>query len=62
MIDFNQVEVTAIEGIDFADYPDFCDAYVSEELIAGVPATEAELEEIQENSSFFYDALTDYIH
>jgi hypothetical protein len=62
MIDFTKVEVTSIEGIDMSDYPKFCDAYVSEALIDGEPATEAELEEIQENSSFFYDALTDFIH
>ena len=62
MIDFTKVEVTNIEGIDMSDYPKFCDAYVSEALIDGELATEAELEEIQENYDFFYDALTDFIH
>ena len=61
MINFEKVEVTAIEGIDMKDYPDFCDAYVSEALIDGVPATEAECDEITDNGTFFYDTLMDYI-
>lgn len=62
MINFNQVEVTEIENIEWNDYPDFCNAYVSEALIDGVPATDVEIEEIMDNGTFFYDALMNYIH
>jgi hypothetical protein len=40
----------AIEGIDMADYPDFCDAYVSEaSFVDGTPLTDAELEKLTED-------------
>lgn len=38
-----------VDGIDSADYPDFCDAYFSHaEYHDGTPLTDAELEELTE--------------
>ena len=61
-IDFSTVNVTGVEGIDMSDYPKFCDAYISEATIAGVEATEEQLEEINENGEFLLDAVYDWIY
>ena len=45
-----------VEGVDVADYPDFCDAYVAyAEHDDGTPYTEGELEAIP------YDVAYEYI-
>ena len=60
-IDFSKVVVEDIEGIDTSDYPDFCDAYISEASIDGEPVTNEQLEEINENSQFVYDAVIRWV-
>jgi len=51
-----------IEGIDPSDYPDFCDAYISYAEIDGRPATEKELDELNDNSSFVYESVIAWIY
>jgi len=51
-----------IEGIDPSDYPDFCDAYISSAEIDGRPATEKELDELNDNSSFVYESVIAWIY
>ena len=60
-IDFSKVVVEDIDGIDTRDYPDFCDAYICGATIDGVEATPEELEEINENSQFVYDAVINWV-
>ena len=39
-----------LEGVDYADHPDYCDAYVVyAERADGTPLTEAELEKLNED-------------
>ena len=39
-----------LEGVDYADHPDYCDAYVSyAEHLDGTPLTEDELDALNEN-------------
>ena len=48
-IKFNEVTNIELGGVDMADYPDFCDAYVeSAEKLDGTPLTEVELEAFSE--------------
>ena len=48
-IKFNEVTNIELGGVDMADYPDFCDAYVeSAEKLDGTPLTDVELEEFSE--------------
>jgi hypothetical protein len=49
------------EGIDYSDYPDFCDAYIVSAELDGVPMTEAQLEALNE-SDLRYELLMDYIY
>jgi len=53
-IDTRLVTNVEVEGIDFADYPDFCDAYVSNCWYKGRPATDMEVEMINNDSDFVY--------
>tara|TARA_R100000951_G_scaffold24937_1_gene21152 strand:+ start:521 stop:718 length:198 start_codon:yes stop_codon:yes gene_type:complete len=54
-------EVT-VGGVDTSDYPKFCDAYIQSALIDGIEATEAELEDLTEDSSFLYECIHNQIH
>ena len=49
------------DDIDWNDYPDFCDAYISAAEIDGIPATEEELNELNEDGYFKHQALIDYL-
>jgi hypothetical protein len=49
-------KVTYIEVADAWEYPDFCDAYISSATYDGREVTEAELEELNEDRSFVYEA------
>lgn len=59
MIDFDKIENIELDGIDFNDYPDFCDAYVTSAEIDGRDLTEAELDEVNDDSDFVYGAVMD---
>ena len=55
------------DGVDYNDYPDFCDAYLSSASIMenGKPRdlTDEELEEVQDsNPDWFAEKLYDYLH
>lgn len=59
MIDFKAVQVVSIEDIRHWDAPYYVDAFISEAEIDGVPATDEELDEINANSEFIYQAVWD---
>ena len=60
----NVNKITNVEfgGIDMSDYPKFCDAYIEYAEIDGLPATDAEIEEMMNDGNVFYSLLTNYIH
>lgn len=56
-----------VDGIDERDYPDFCDAFISDanvELEDGTirQATDEELETLNEDSEFVYQCVMDYLY
>jgi hypothetical protein len=57
MIDTTKITDVVVDGIDYNDYPDFCDAYIASCLIDGVEATDEQLEEINEDGDFVYNAV-----
>jgi hypothetical protein len=61
-LDFSKVRVQGIDGIDHSDYPDYCDAYITEATYDGEEVTEEQLEEINNDSQFVYDAVMDWLH
>ena len=60
-IDFSKIDNIVIGDIDWKDYPDFCDAYVEECDIDGVPATEEQLDMINDNLEFVHEKTLEYI-
>ena len=61
MIDKTKVDNIDMDGIDHSDAPDFCDAFIASCRISGRPATEAELEELNEDSDFVYESLMNFM-
>ena len=59
MINYSSLE---IDGIDTRDYPDFCDAYICGGYHEdGTPLTDAELDELNEDSSLVYELTINQI-
>jgi hypothetical protein len=47
------------EDVDYKDYPDFCDAFISSADMDGIPMTEEELEKLNEDKCFVFEKLFD---
>ena len=62
-MNISEMNLTNVEmgGVDMADYPDFCDAYVDSCDVNGVEATDEQLDMINEDSDFIYEQLEDYM-
>jgi len=60
-IDFNQVDNIVIDGICMADAPDYCDAFISSCDYYGIPATDQELDAINEDSGYVYEQVLNYM-
>ena len=66
-LDYSKVHDIEVDGIDTRDYPDFCDAFIAHatiELEDGTfrDATDAELDELNEDSDFVYAAVENYLY
>jgi hypothetical protein len=51
-----------VEGIDFRDYPDFCDAFIASGTYKGRELTEDELEELSEDKDFLYEEIEKHLY
>ena len=55
-----------VDGIDYADYPDFCDAYIESAIVLdnGVwrDATEDELDILSDDREFVYEQVQNYLY
>ena len=56
-IDYSKLDNVVISGVDFEDFPDFCDAYVESADYDGVPMTELELDELSQDGEFIHETL-----
>lgn len=63
-MDFKKICSVEFDGIDYDDYPDFCDAHVvAAEWADGTPLTEEELDDLNFNhSDIVYDKLMDHLY
>jgi hypothetical protein len=43
-IDFKLIDNVVVDGIDYNDYPDFCDAYIAEADYNGKPMSDEMIE------------------
>ena len=49
------------DGIDYSDYPDFCDAFICSAERNGEPLNDDELNELNEDTDFVYNKLMDHL-
>jgi hypothetical protein len=66
-LDYSKVHDIEVDGIDTRDYPDFCDAFIAHatiELEDGTfrDATDAELDELNEDSDFVYEQVESHLY
>jgi len=57
MLDTNKIDNVHVEGIDMADYPDFCDAFIDSADFDGIEMTEEELDELGQDYDFIYQSV-----
>jgi hypothetical protein len=60
-MDYKKIDNIEIDGIDTKDYPDFCDAYISSADYNGVPMTDKQLDELNEDGDYVYGHIMDYL-
>ena len=61
VMDYKKIDNIEIDGIDTKDYPDFCDAYISSADYDGVPMTDEQLDELNEDGDYIYGHIMDYL-
>ena len=61
-LDYSKIDNIEVDGIDYADYPDFCDAYVASADYDGREMTDEELDLLNDDSDFVYSAVENYLY
>jgi len=56
-LDYSKISDVEVGGIDRKDYPDFCDAYISNASYMGRDMTDAELEILNDDSDYVYSCV-----
>lgn len=60
-LDYSKIEDVEVSGIDYADYPDFCDAYIESATYKGREMNERELEKLNDDRDFVYERTLEVI-
>lgn len=60
--DYSKIDDVEIDGIDTRDYPDFCDAFIASATYKGREMTEAQLERLNEDSSYVYECVIERLY
>jgi hypothetical protein len=61
-MDYKKIDNIEIDGTDTKDYPDFCDAYIVSADYDGVPMTDEQLDEINEDGDFQHECIMNDLH
>ena len=57
VMDYKKIDNIEVDEIDTKDYPDFCDAYISSADYDGVPMTDKQLDELNEDGDFQHECI-----
>ena len=57
ILNYDLIDNIEVDGIDTNDYPDFCDAFIVSANYDGQPMSEAQIDELNEDSSFLHDCV-----
>lgn len=60
-MDYKKIDNIEFENIDYSDYPDFCDAFISSAYYDGVAMTDDQLDELNDDTSFVYEKLMEHL-
>ena len=60
-MDYKLIDDIEVDGIDYADYPDFCDAFISGGIYDGKQMTDEQLDELNENKDFVYECVCNHL-
>jgi len=58
-LNYEKIGNIEFDGIDYEDWPDFSNSYIVSADMGGIPMTEEELNELNENKGFVYMKLID---
>lgn len=61
-MNYSLIDNIDFDGIDYNDYPDFCDAYISSADYNGKPMTDEQLDELNEDYDFVYNELMKFLY
>lgn len=61
-LEYKKISNIEFDGIDYSDYPDFCDAYIVSAEYDGEQMTDEQIEELNDDSDFVYESLMNYLH
>jgi len=61
-MDKKLIKSIVFEGIDYTDYPDYCDAYIVSAEYDGSPMTDEQIDEINDDTDFLYELLIEHLH
>jgi hypothetical protein len=60
-LDYSLIDNVEIDGVDTADYPDFCDAYIVSADYDGREMTDDEIELLNDDGDFVLQQVYEYI-
>ena len=61
-MDYSKIDNIEMADVKGWDYPDFTDAFISSADYDGVPMTDEQLEEINEDFSFRHECVEKYLY
>ena len=62
-MDLTKIDNIIIEDIDHKDHPNYSDAFISSADLNGVPMTDKQLDDLNDNhSDFVHDAVLNWIY
>jgi len=61
-MDYKLIDNIDMDGIDYSDYPDFCDAFICAADYDGEPMTQDQLDILNEDLDFVYACVESYIY
>ena len=61
-MDYSKITSVRVTGIDTSDALDFCDAYIETADYDGQPMTDDQLEELNQDGGFVYDAVIKWLY
>jgi len=61
-LDYTKIDNIEIDGIDYKDAPDFCDAFIASADYNGREMSEEELEFINNDSDFVFQSVENWLY